>query len=620
MKKVRGPLRVSIRQITLLLNTAVILTFSICLGYLFFRMYSQVVLEKYEKEQAQMLSYLKNSLEESLISIRQIGFAAAQNNHLIKQLLDYDPDSPPLQQNTFFNNMSDNLQTIANTRPEILSVNILTDRVRGNNAKPNGVYHYDDYFTHAAMAETIMQKMDCLLPIRESDISLILYNQNIITYSRRIYTNIFNGYAIGHVVINYKQDIFYKTIKEFLAGHSTVTVLLMDENGRIITGSDRGLFGQDLHDTAFSWLGGFMQRVHPNGETADLIIPGDSILSAVRMDSVGWNLVSVSQYDEVMRPVTSLHSQVMLLSVMVSVLFIVLGGLLSNLISAPVRAFAAYVKNYRHGEKMNFRPRRVQRIAEIDILYRSFDRMIDQIDWLLIQLYEEENSKKRAELDILQAQINPHFLYNTLDSINWMALLAGQRDLSKMVVLLGNFLRLSLNKGKNVYRVRDELEHLRSYMQIQSIRYGGRIVYSEDVEETLNDLYMVKLLIQPMVENCVLHAFEGAGGTGRILLTARGRDDHIIFTIADDGCGIAQDKLAHLFSLKGAQGFGLKNVDQRIKMYYGDRYGISISSTPGKGTQVVVTIPQRTDNFEAELLADSARGGGKHVHIDAGGR
>jgi len=206
--------------------------------------------------------------------------------------------------------------------------------------------------------------------------------------------------------------------------------------------------------------------------------------------------------------------------------------------------------------------------------------------------------KRKAELAVLQAQINPHFLYNTLESINWMALSAKQKNISRMVLLLSNFMRLSLNKGKNVYTIRKEVEHLRTYIEIQQIRHKNKFQVIEDIDENILDYYTIKLILQPIIENCIVHGFKNTMQTGTIEIYGGFDGEDILFTIRDNGCGMDDNTLKCIFDKSDSKGYGIKNVNERIKLYFGEKYGLEIESSPGKGTTVKIRIPKCNEDFQ----------------------
>lgn len=252
---------------------------------------------------------------------------------------------------------------------------------------------------------------------------------------------------------------------------------------------------------------------------------------------------------------------------------------------------------------------------EIGMLTNSFNHMntytrelLQQKNNSIKQLQEEKERvrieqllKRRAELKALQAQINPHFLYNTLDSIRWKAEEIEAEEISQMTQALAMVFRIGLSKGQEMISVRDELCHVKSYLEIQCIRYGKRLTYSIDVEERILECYMVKLLLQPLVENAIYHGIKEKDNDGHVRICGGLCGEIIFFYVEDNGIGIQEEKVKELnLGLKNnlsvsKQGYGIFNVNERIKLYYGDSYGLDLESTWGKGTKSIITIPKITE-------------------------
>lgn len=238
---------------------------------------------------------------------------------------------------------------------------------------------------------------------------------------------------------------------------------------------------------------------------------------------------------------------------------------------------------------------------EITELVRSYNRMLLMTRNSISEVYEAKLEKKETELLLLQAQINPHFLYNTLDSINWMANKRKAYDISKMTRLLANFFRQSLNKGENIILLRDEFSHVQTYMEIIQMRYEEEIMVHYEVEEAVLKQKTIKFILQPIVENAVVHGLMERENAGGVLdISGRHVDGKIVISIRDNGIGIEAEKLNHLLNkeepLEGKGGYGLKNVNDRIKLSYGEEYGLMIQSKLGLGTLVEVYLPWQEDN------------------------
>lgn len=242
-------------------------------------------------------------------------------------------------------------------------------------------------------------------------------------------------------------------------------------------------------------------------------------------------------------------------------------------------------------------------VDEITELGISFNIMIGKIRELLNSKIKEQENLKKAELKTLQAQINPHFLYNTLDTIVWMAEANKSDQVIEIVRALSSFFRITLSKGKDWISLEQEIEHVRSYLTIQKMRYRDILDYQIEVEEALLNSTILKLTLQPLVENALYHGIKTKRNGGTIVVRAkRSGDNMLLLDVQDDGVGFTPYKLAQVqatlaedsgeISMKES-GFGLENVNKRIKLYYGGQYGLSIQSQYRGGTQVTVTVPQQ---------------------------
>jgi len=233
-------------------------------------------------------------------------------------------------------------------------------------------------------------------------------------------------------------------------------------------------------------------------------------------------------------------------------------------------------------------------IAELKTLDRNFDKMAERIRSLMDKQRQDQQSLHRAELELLQAQINPHFLYNTLDSIAILAESQREEDAVSMVNSLSTFFRNSLNQGKDIISLRSELVQAQSYLEIQQIRYSDILSYSISVPDAIQDRPVPKLILQPLIENALYHGIKNRRGRGKIEITGEEKDGDIWLRVSDNGTGMEEDQLQQLQS--GAyeehhSGLGLKNVHQRIRLYCGEPYGLSFDSIPGSGTTVTVRLP-----------------------------
>lgn len=266
-------------------------------------------------------------------------------------------------------------------------------------------------------------------------------------------------------------------------------------------------------------------------------------------------------------------------------------------ITKPIRHLCRAAERVGRGD---FKARaHEENINEIDVLNESFNRMIEEIGKLVEDIRVEELNLRAAELRLLQEQINPHFLYNTLDNIIWLAESNETGQVVSMVSALSDFFRTTLSKGRDYISVKDEEAHINSYLQIQQFRYRDILAYTIDIDKELYDYEILKLTLQPLVENALYHGIKGKRGLGHISVTGHIREGLLEFQVRDDGIGMDAKRLAQVRRIikgemedtKEKGGFGLFNVHERIRLNYGSEYGLRIESIYKEGTCIWVTVP-----------------------------
>ena len=244
----------------------------------------------------------------------------------------------------------------------------------------------------------------------------------------------------------------------------------------------------------------------------------------------------------------------------------------------------------------------VETADEVGALSDSLNVMIDKINELLSQVTQEQERLRKAEFQVLQSQINPHFLYNTLDAIIWLAEAGEQEQVVKMVGSLSSFFRTSLNQGKDIVTVEEELQHVRSYLEIQKVRYEDILEYAIDVPQRLYPCLIPKLTIQPLVENALYHGVKNKREQGNIRIDGRVQGKDAVITVSDDGVGMDEARLIAVEEgMKSRMPdqneiYGLYNVNERIRLNFGETYGLSIQSRKGEGTEVMIRLPLDENN------------------------
>ncbi|NSW90701.1 MAG: sensor histidine kinase [Firmicutes bacterium] len=262
-------------------------------------------------------------------------------------------------------------------------------------------------------------------------------------------------------------------------------------------------------------------------------------------------------------------------------------------VDKPVTKLTKYMQMAERGDfdsKIN-----EKRKDEFGYLYKSYNQMVDRIKKLIEELYEQKLIRTEMEVKALQKQINPHFLYNTLEIVNWIAKVNNIDSISKIVISLSNMYRITFNEGKDLIKIRDMIYGVRCYLDIQKIRFGESFSYEINLRPEIEDYFILNLIVQTIVENAVIHGIDEGSPGGLIKITGYSEKDDVCFIIEDNGRGMNEEKLqlilANINSQNVVSDSGLRNVQKRIKLLYGDNYGISIESSLNKGTRVLLRVP-----------------------------
>ena len=287
---------------------------------------------------------------------------------------------------------------------------------------------------------------------------------------------------------------------------------------------------------------------------------------------------------------------VILFIIMIIVIYI-LSHRLSKRITKPVEELVEVTEKFAGGDfSVSYH---TDSNDEMKTLAESFNTMVKEIETLVEDIHKEQENLKDAELRLLQEQINPHFLYNTLDAILWMTEAGENQKAIQIIQELSSFFRISLSKGQSEITISNEREHVKSYLEIQRYRYQDILDYEIDFDEEILKYHIQKLTLQPIVENALYHGIKNKRGKGMIRVLGKEENDSIVFSIIDDGIGMKPEELERLRSLIAGHitdddqsGYGMANVEKRLEMLYGGEYGMSVESEYGEGTKVLVRIPK----------------------------
>ena len=331
-------------------------------------------------------------------------------------------------------------------------------------------------------------------------------------------------------------------------------------------------------------------------------VEGSTIYTVQTLENGIWRVVGVSSFQEL---ITDALREIMRIT-FIGALFILaaavlLSLMLSRVLSSPIHDLIVAMQSFeKSGEGFSYEP--VTGVREVENLSASFDHMVKKIQKLMATVRSEEVNLRKTELKALQAQINPHFLYNTLDSISWMCERGKNAEAVVMVNALARLFRISISKGHELIPIRSEVQHAQSYLQIQSVRYKEQFSYHFDVEEDCTEYLCNKITLQPIIENAIYHGVNGLVDEGHIEIRVRAEGEDVLFTVEDNGVGMEPEQIEEIFRRKpdGKSGIGIKNVNDRLKIWFGDAYGITIESVPDEGTKVTVRMPKVREEVEHE--------------------
>lgn len=414
----------------------------------------------------------------------------------------------------------------------------------------------------------------------------------VVTIAQKEYQSLYNKNI--YIAIDFKFSEIAKYIDHVGIGRHGYCYII-DANGNIVYHPQQQMIYSGLKD----------EENKKVCQLKDGVYPEKNKISTLKTTQDGrWRIVGVHYTDELR---TERHTQIFT-GIVISLLcctFIAFVMLLvfSKIVNAPVRELVRAMKSFEEAADSFEYEAPQQSATELQVLSDSFEHLVKRTKQLMEQVRNEEIILRKTELKALQAQINPHFLYNTLDSIQWMCEQGNDDDAVKMVGALAKLFRISISRGHELITIRDEIQHAQSYLIIQSFRYRNQFEYSFNVEEELMDCLCNKITIQPLIENAIYHGIDRMVDEGEINITVKESDDNdILIIVEDNGVGMTEEQCKKILSKERSDscGIGVKNVDDRLKIYFGEKYGIQIESELDVGTKVTVRIPKLRKEPENE--------------------
>ncbi|MDO4273498.1 MAG: sensor histidine kinase [Eubacteriales bacterium] len=420
----------------------------------------------------------------------------------------------------------------------------------------------------------------------------------VITLSRGIRNNTGSGVREGVFFI----DLNYSAISE-LCDQNTIGekgyVFILDQNGNIVYHPQQQQLYNELQTENIDLV--------MNADSDTVVTGGDNgkLYAISRSEKTGWTVVGCMNTQELFNGSTQAQSIYMITAVVLVIIALLLSSFIARNITLPIQRLGASMAKVQEGDFSEVDVE-VSSKNEIGSLTRSFNVMTHRIQDLMDQNVHEQEQKRKSELKALQSQINPHFLYNTLDSIIWMAEGKKNEEVVLMTASLARLLRQSISNEDEVVPIYQEVEYARSYLTIQKMRYKDKLEFQIDVEPSIKHIMIIKLVLQPIIENAIYHGLKYKESKGLLILRGYEEGRNVVLQIIDNGVGMDEETVEHIFQRHKvnyhSNGVGVYNVQKRLQLYYGSDYGIAYSSEKGKGTTVTITIPKEQEGYDHETV------------------
>ncbi len=560
-----------------------------------------------------VLIYIANKTSSDILIKRTIE-NSVQNSELINQSLTSMLDnaetlSNTLLANSFVQDYLNEIKTVGDNDPMMYDLSFNIQAIFDNSIEPRRTVSSIELFSIGGNAVTsgkvngmtfdrfeIFRRTESLLKHEWNkmiweDLHKIDFQTDInpafaISMSRNVVSSS-NGSIVGYLRMDLNEQNISNIYREVEYG-KTGRYLIINRQGLIVSSLDKADLNQSVsQDPYFDWV-----IQHDRAGAIFKMNGSKYLVTSSHFNKMDWIILGIVPLDELMDDNLRASRLIYLTGLTCIALVILLSFLLSRSISKPIIRLSRMMVNAGVGQ---FEIRAEEKGQdEVGHLSRSFNRMLGQISSLMDEVYTEQKKKREYELLALQAQINPHFLYNTLESIVSLIKLRWTEDAIMLIQTLGKFYRMVINRGESMITIGEEIEITRQYLMIQKVRYRESLEYDFDLEDEALKRKIMKLSIQPLVENAIYHGIKKKAEKGTLSISAKMTDNHVVVSVQDDGIGMSPDMVQQLLSESEQRkklGFGLRSVDERIKLHFGNEFGISITSEPGMGTRINITLP-----------------------------
>lgn len=397
----------------------------------------------------------------------------------------------------------------------------------------------------------------------------------------RVINDINTGQKLGLLVINIDENAFNDLNLKLSQQYGT-KLIIKNEKDELITKQDdsaeilNGIKDEDYSDSKMSF-------------SIENVDKKDYIISSIKVQDYDWKLTTIMQYSELSKQ-TSYTKLFLIYFTIINFILIVIGSIIiSKFITSPLKKLSESMKDVKKGEfnEVNIKTYN----DEVGELKNGYNIMISQINLLLDKIRRDETLKRQTELNLLMSQIKPHFLYNTLDTINSLALSGENKTIYQMIKSLGRFYRTSLNNGNDIITVEEEIKTAKSYLLIQSIRYRDMFEAQYDLDPECNSFKIIKLTLQPLVENAIYHGIRNKKEKGKIKISTFEEEERVVLTLEDNGLGMDESQIKNIIE-SNTTGIGVRTTKERLRVFYGDEHEFIVESKKDVGTKIIIKIPK----------------------------
>lgn len=572
----------NIQSIIMSVLMAITLVTIVTMGFLLYQRFKLAIDKMAVSNTEATVESTVDRVNSDLLDIRQIFDAA---NYNIVQEFDISSEKFAEQFSLLYEVNSDKIESLALYGNEGRLIASEPVAVEKENIDVKG----QDWYKNA---ESAIENVHFSIPHIQNLYEDGLYRYHwVVSLSRYVDINDGEIPGSGVLLVDMKYSVIEDVLKQINDSSEGIYYYMISRDGQMIyhprkTEMARGLFEENSLKASGYEEGTY--EITTDGHKESVVVGNIAY--------TGWKLIGVVPESVQTARINNFRYYIFT-TIMVLMMMLLEGNrLISRKISKPIRKLDESVKTYEAGGKTDIY---IGGSSEIRHLGYSVQRSYERIETLMEEIIRQQNERRKSELDALQSQINPHFLYNTLSMMNWMAIRSNQMEISKVTLALSTFYRTALSKGEDVVTVENCIQNMQAYLEIQLTMHDNNFSVDWDIDPTIKNEKMPKLLLQPVVENAIEHGIdEKEDGDKKLFLSFRGNGDDVEITVRDNGMGMPQEKAETLVTYQ-AKGYGLKNVNDRIRLLYGEKYGIRIFSAPDEGTTVVMRFPKEGRKNEA---------------------